>query len=54
MSPIKKLQELLPPKSHRGIQKICGFLNWFRPFIPSLSSKLKPISDKLRKNEKFI
>lgn len=50
---LPKIEKLLPPKILKGIQKICGFINWFRPFIRSLSLKSKPITDKLSKDKKF-
>lgn len=43
----------MPPRSKKGIQKLCGFLNWFRPFIPGLSLLAKPITDKLKQEKDF-
>ncbi|KAG0435937.1 Retrovirus-related Pol polyprotein from transposon opus [Dictyocoela muelleri] len=35
-------------KTKKQLQKILGFMNWFRPFIPNLSILSAPLYDKLR------
>jgi hypothetical protein len=35
----------VPAKTRRDVKRLCGFLNWFRPFIKKLSQRIKPISD---------
>lgn len=44
----------MTPKSRKVAQRLCGFINWFRLFIPSLSTIAKPITDKLQNGTKFI
>lgn len=41
------------PKNKKQLQRIIGYLNWFRSFIPHLSESLTPLSRKLQKNEIF-
>lgn len=53
ITPLPELRKNIPPKSLKGIQKLCGILNWFRPFIPSLSTTIKSITDKLSTKAKF-
>lgn len=50
---LPKLERLLPPRNIKGVQKICGYINWFRPFIKDLSIRAKPITDKLSNDLKF-
>ncbi|MGL5707932.1 MAG: reverse transcriptase domain-containing protein [Aeromonas sp.] len=50
ISRVQEFKQLPPPKTMRQLQKILGFLNWFRPFIPNLSTILVPITDKTQKN----
>ena len=44
---IPKFEELKNPTSQRGLRKFIGFANWFRPFVPNLSSQLAPLNRKL-------
>lgn len=37
ISRINKLKNIRTPKSKKDIQKLLGFINRFRPYIPSLS-----------------
>ncbi|KAG0420317.1 Retrovirus-related Pol polyprotein from transposon 17.6 [Dictyocoela roeselum] len=37
-------------KPKKQLQKILGFMNWFRPFIPNLSILSAPLYDKLKGN----
>lgn len=48
-SKVPEMRRLIPPKGIRGMQRLCGFLNWFRPFIPGLSTKLHDVTNKLKK-----
>ena len=42
------------PKSKKEIMKIIGLLNWFRPYISQLSTKISPITNLLKENKKRI
>lgn len=46
---IEKMQQFTIPeiKSKKDIQKLTGLINWFRPFIKDLSTRLGPVYDKL-------
>lgn len=36
------------PKTKRQWQKLLGYINWYRPYVPNLSSKLASLYEKLR------
>ncbi len=40
------------PKTIKDVQKLVGFINWFRPFLPNLATKLTVITDLLKTNGK--
>ena len=48
----EKLLEIRP-RNRRGLQKIIGFCNWYRKFIPSLSALIFPLTEKLKTTAKF-
>ncbi len=55
ISKIEKIQQLEVPKSKKQLQKLLGFINWFRDFLPNISTKIEPLTNKLKKrnNENF-
>ena len=42
------------PKSKKALQRYLGFLNYYRNYIPSLSEKLVPFFQLLKKDEKVL
>ncbi|MEG0619337.1 MAG: reverse transcriptase domain-containing protein [Bacilli bacterium] len=48
-----KPTELYPANSIRKIRRLCGYINWFRPYIPSISQKMIPISNLTKKTCKI-
>lgn len=42
------------PKTRKQLQKIIGKVNWYRPFIKDLSTKLKPFYEKLKGQARII
>lgn len=44
----QELENYKRPDTMRKYQKLCGLINWFRPFIKNLSSLAIPITEKLR------
>lgn len=49
ISRIAPLDNWKVPKSVKQLQKLLGFINWFRPFIKNLSIEIQPLTDLLRK-----
>ena len=47
---IEKVKKLRIPmaRTRKDVQKLVGFLNWFRPFVKDLSNKLNSIYDKIK------
>lgn len=45
---------LKSPKTKKQLQKILGYFNWFRNFIPNMSKITAPLTNKLQKDNKFI
>lgn len=43
-----------PPKTKKQLQKVLGFINWFRPFLPQLSGKISVLNDKLKTAKRNI
>lgn len=41
-------------KNKKSLQKILGFINYFRAFIPNLARKTAELYDLLKKESKFI
>jgi hypothetical protein len=50
---VKAILEWQAPKSVKGIQSFIGFANFYRVFIRSFSEIVRPITDLVRKDEKF-
>ncbi|KAG0436158.1 Retrovirus-related Pol polyprotein from transposon 17.6 [Dictyocoela muelleri] len=52
---ISKLETLKisKPKTKKQLEKLLGFINWFRSYIPNLSNIISPFYDKL-KTQKII
>lgn len=46
--------EFVRPNTKKQLQRILGFVNYFRPFIKNLSSKLTTFNSKLKRNNKNI
>ncbi|KAG0441568.1 Retrovirus-related Pol polyprotein from transposon 17.6 [Dictyocoela muelleri] len=42
------------PKTKKQLEKILGFINWFRPYIPNISDKLSKFHDKLKIKNKSL
>ncbi len=53
LSRIDKLETLKAPTTKKQILKLIGLLNWYRPYIKNLSTKISKISDKTRQDEQF-
>ncbi|KAG0420267.1 Retrovirus-related Pol polyprotein from transposon [Dictyocoela roeselum] len=53
---ITKISEytLKIPKTKKQLQKILGLLNWYRPFVPSISMKLSNLYSLLKNKSKTI
>lgn len=51
---IKKLVKIdkLEPKNRKQLQKVIGFLNYFRAFVPNMATKLHPFYECLKKTSK--
>ncbi|MGL5707258.1 MAG: reverse transcriptase domain-containing protein [Aeromonas sp.] len=54
VSIIPEIETLLPIKTTKQAQKLCGFINWFRPYVRDLSQRMKSITDLTRKKTKII
>lgn len=50
---VKAIQEWETPTTIKGIQGFIGFANFYRKFIEGFSRIVKPITDLVRKGEKF-
>lgn len=46
-------KQLRRPKSKKEIQRLLGYINYFRYFLPDMSRITKPITNNLKKEEKF-
>ena len=42
-----------PPRTRKAAQKLLGYINWFRNFIPNLSIKMTGLTQKLSTKEEF-
>jgi hypothetical protein len=52
-----KVREVLDWKPPRTVHQVCNFLglaDYYRRFIPNFSKIAKPITDLLKKEEKFV
>lgn len=47
------IKNLSAPKTVRQVRGLCGFLNFYRKFIPNFAAKLAPITELLKKKVKF-
>lgn len=41
------------PKSRKDIQKLCGHINWYRPFVPNLSQRISGLNKLLKKEKEM-
>lgn len=51
---LEKLKENINsfvPRTKKGCQKLAGYLGFFRPFVPSISELMLPITDKIKNHE---
>ncbi|KAI5153460.1 hypothetical protein ENBRE01_3199, partial [Enteropsectra breve] len=48
---ISALNDLKTPSTKKDIQRVVGLINWFRPFVCGLSSRIHAITDKLKEKE---
>ncbi|KAG0420320.1 Retrovirus-related Pol polyprotein from transposon 17.6 [Dictyocoela roeselum] len=46
--------ELKPIKTKKQLERLLGFLNWFRPFIPRLSQRTASLYETLKSNSRSI
>ena len=46
LSRVKFTKEMCNPKSLKQLQRLIGYINWFRSYIPNLSDKMKTITEK--------
>ena len=51
-SRIHKIRNI-KPKSKKKLNRILGLINWFRIFIPNVSLKCLPLTQKLKTNTTF-
>ncbi|KRH93384.1 putative LTR retrotransposon, partial [Pseudoloma neurophilia] len=42
------------PKTKRQVQQLIGKINWYRPFLKDLSTKMKPFYDKVKEKKRKI
>lgn len=42
------------PNTRKQLERLLGFLNWFRPFVIYLSKRILPITEKISKTVKFV
>lgn len=47
------IRNLPTPRNVRQVRGLCGFLNFYRKFIPNFAAKIAPINELLRKGVKF-
>lgn len=52
-SSIMKLKNIKNPKNRKQLMNVIGLIQWFRPYIKNHSKKLIPLTNKLKKKEKF-
>ena len=45
---------LQDPKDASGLRRIMGLFNWFRKYIPNVSSVASPLNDLLKKDSNFM
>ncbi|XP_029141518.1 uncharacterized protein LOC114923130, partial [Protobothrops mucrosquamatus] len=50
---VKSLQEWQPPRRVKDVQRLLGFANYYRTFIPRFATLTAPLSNLLRKGVKF-
>lgn len=51
---ISSLKAIKCPTTPREVRKLLGLINWFRPYLPNLSTRIGSINDKLKKIRKKI
>ncbi|KAI5150824.1 hypothetical protein ENBRE01_1735 [Enteropsectra breve] len=52
-SRVPDIDHISRPRTRRELLKILGFINWFRPFIKSLSTKIETLKVKTSKKAEF-
>lgn len=53
LSSLEKITNLPIPRTRKQVERILGHINWFRPFLPDLSTQLTSITNKLKKEIPF-
>lgn len=48
VSRVLKFNDLKPIKTKKDLQRIIVYINWFRPYIKNLSTKIGQITDRLK------
>lgn len=47
------MTEYVWPKSKRKLQSLIGFINWYREFLPKVSERMFPITEKLKQKTPY-
>ena len=50
---VKAVLEMEAPKDIKGVQRVCGFVNYLAKFLPSLSDIMQPLRQLTRKDVNF-
>ena len=50
---VEAIREFAPPKSRKALQRFLGMIGYYRRFIRNYSTVLAPLTDLLRKDQKF-
>jgi hypothetical protein len=53
-SKVREVLDWKPPRNVHQVQSFLGLAGYYRRFIPNISKIAKPITDLLKKEEKFI
>lgn len=54
ISRVSAMEKLGKPQTRKQLQKLVGFVNWFRPYVQNLSTLLHPITKLLKQNRQVI
>ena len=52
VSRLKDAESWFNVKSKKGLQRMLGYINWFRPYVTNLSGRLSSITEKLKTTNK--
>jgi hypothetical protein len=53
-SKVREVLDWKPPRNVHQVRSFLGLAGYYRRFIPNISKIAKPITDLLKKEEKFI